>query len=133
MNFFPNKIVIDTNILFMAWYNPFGKCAKVLRKANKGKIKIFAPDSVKEEIFRVFRRETDLTDLEVEGFLFDFEINWVRRDIYERFLDKVKVKHKPDKPVEATALALGCGILSADNHFKEKINIDELLESLGED
>ncbi|MBS3079831.1 PIN domain-containing protein [Candidatus Pacearchaeota archaeon] len=133
MNFFLNKIVIDTNILFMAWYNPFGKCGEVLRKANKGEIKIFAPDSVREEIFRVFRREANLMDLEIEEFLFDFEINWVGKNVYEKFLDKVKVKHKPDKPVEATALALNCGILSADNHFKEKINIDELLDSLGED
>jgi predicted nucleic acid-binding protein len=124
-----NKIVIDTNILFMAWYNPEGKCAKVLEKANEGKIEIYAPDSVKIKIFRILQ-EQRLSIREIEDFLSDFEINWTDKIIYERFIDKVKVKHKPDKPVEALAIALDCEILSADKHFKEKINIDKLLSSL---
>jgi hypothetical protein len=132
MNFFPiDKIVIDINILFMAWYNPFGKCGRVLRKANENKIEIFAPDSVKEEIFRVLRREAKLTDWEIEDFLFDFEITWVEKEVYGKFLDKTKVKHKADKPIEALSLILNCGILSADYHFKNRLDINELLKDLG--
>ncbi len=134
MNFFQiyKQIVIDTNILFMAWYNPSGKCAEVLKRAGKGSLEIYVPDSVKKEIFSVLKREALLSVQEIEDFLSDFEINWVDEDIYRKFLDKVKVKHKPDKPVEAAALALGCGILSADYHFKNRIDIDNLLKNINE-
>lgn len=124
------QIVIDTNILFMAWYNPSGKCADVLKRASEGKLEIYAPDSVKKEIFSVLKREALLTVQEIEEFLSDFEINWVDYDIYGKFLEKTKVKHKPDKPVEATALALDCGVLSADHHFKNRIDIDKLLKTI---
>ena len=123
------RIVIDTHILFMAWYNPQGKCAKVLEKANKGKIEIYAPDSVKIEIFRILQQQGLSID-EIRDFLSDFEINWINKSIYEPFLDKTKVKHKADKPIEAVSLILNCGILSADRHFKKRIDINKLLEEL---
>ena len=127
------RIVIDTNILFMVWYNLEGKCSKILNMANKGKIEIYAPDSVKVGVFRILGKYLSIE--EVEDFLSDFEINWTERAIYERFLDKVKVKHKPDKPIEALSLALECGVLSADKHFnitKNKIDIDKLIGELSD-
>ena len=126
------KIVIDTNIIFMAWHNPLGKCAQVLRKSREGKLKLFSPISVKEEITRLFHDE-GLRDEKIEEFLEDFSIYWVERELYEHFLEETTVKHKADKPLEAVALLLNCDILSADEHFKnvkQKINIDELLKNL---
>lgn len=111
----------------MAWYNPSGKCAYILRKANQGKINIFSPDSVKKEIFTVLKREADLNEEEIHDFLFDFDIHWIKKDFYKKFIHKVSVNHEPDKPVEAAAIGLNCGILSADKHFKDKINIDKLI------
>jgi predicted nucleic acid-binding protein len=123
------RIVIDTNVIFMAWYNPEGKCARILRSAEEGNLELYAPDSVKEEIIRVFKRR-NLSDEDINEFLEDFEINWVDENIYNRFLHETKVKHKPDKPVEAVALALNCGILSADKHFRDRIDIDKLIKKL---
>lgn len=126
------KIVIDTNILFMAWYNPFGKCAEIMRYARQNKIQLFASDSVKEEIKRVFSRQ-GLKENETNEFLSDFPIVWIDRQVYESFLEKTKVKHKADKPVEAVALLLGCEILSANKHFKERDDINRLLKNLSKE
>ena len=113
----------------MAWYNPFGKCAEVFRRAREGKIELFSPDSVKEEIVRVFGKY-GLGQEEIEEFLNDFPISWVDKEIYTKLIDKTKVKHKPDKPIEALSLILECGILSADKHFKNRADINELLRKL---
>jgi predicted nucleic acid-binding protein len=132
MSSIPIKIIIDTNIIFMAWYNPLGKCAEVLRKAREGKINLFAPDTVKIEITRLFKKR-NLSDEKIKEFLDDFPINWVEKEIYQDALPKTKVKHKADKPIEALALTLDCEVLSADNHFKnikQKIEIDDLLAKL---
>ena len=128
MNDFPIKIVIDTNVLFMAVYDRKGKARKVIDAAVDGKITLYAPDSVKKEIFQVLQRELQFTQDEIESNLNEIPIRWIKHEIYESFLDKTKIKHKSDKPIEAVALMLGCGILSADMHFKERININELLE-----
>lgn len=123
------KIVIDTNIIFMSWYNPFGKCADVLRAANEGKIELFAPDSVREEIIRALKKHNILQE-EIQEFLRNLPINWIERDIYENLLDRTKVKHKADKPVESVSLMLDCGILSADHNFKDRVDVNKLLEEL---
>ena len=51
------KVVIDTNIIFMALYNPKGKAGKVFELANKNKLNLFSTDTVKEEIKVVLKRE----------------------------------------------------------------------------
>ena len=124
------KIVIDTNIIFMALYDPDGKAGKILKSASEGKIKLFAPDSVNEEIIRVLKREYSFSDEKINAILERPPITWVGRDIYYDFISKTKVKHKPDKPIEALSLVLNCGILSADTDFKDRLNVDELLEEL---
>ena len=123
------KIVIDTNIIFMAWYNPFGKCAEVIRKARQNKIQLFSSDSVKKEIFRVFKRH-GLNEDEIKEFLNDIPITWVEKEVYESVLNRTKVKHKADKPVETVALILECDILSANKHFRDAKNIDKLLKEI---
>ena len=128
-----DKIVIDTNIIFMALYNPFGKCAKILKIAIKGKLQLFSPESVRKELIRILKRELNFTDKQIEINLKKLPINWIRKEIYEKFLDKTKVKHKPDKPIEAVALLLDCKLLSADSDFKnskKRIDIDKLLKKL---
>ena len=42
-------------------------------------------------------------------------------------------QERPDKPIEALAKTINCGVLSADKHFKDRINIDKLLEKISVD
>ena len=124
------KVVIDTNIIFMALYNPYGKAGEIIKFAFSNKIKLFSTDSVKEEIIRVLKREMNLSDIEINKIIPSLPITWINREIYINKLKNTKVKHKPDKPIEALAITLNCGILSGDKHFKDRIDINILLENL---
>ena len=126
-----SRVVVDTNVIFMALYNENSKAGKIIEYANKDKIELFSPDSVKEELINVLKREMELSDNEIALIMESFPITWVERLIYEKFLKQTRVKHKADKPVEAVSLILGCGILTADKHFKNRIDVNKLLEKLG--
>ena len=119
------KAVIDTNVIFMALYNPESKAGKIIQYAVEGKIHLFSTDTVKEEIKRVLKRELSYTEEELNSTIESLPIAWIGKEIYFSFLPQTKVKHKPDKPIEALSLVLGCGILSADEHFK---NVRSLLD-----
>ena len=77
--------VIDTNILFMALTNPFGKAAKILDLANLEKIILFAPDSVKQEIEHVLIRENKINDSSVLKVISGLPVKWVNESFYGPF------------------------------------------------
>ncbi|MBI4155447.1 PIN domain-containing protein [Candidatus Woesearchaeota archaeon] len=122
------KAVIDTNVIFMALYNEESKAGRIIKLARKNKLKLFSADNIKEEIKRVLKREYEYTDEEIFRLINELPIEWVKKENYIHALDKTKVKHKADKPLEALSLVLGCEILSADAHFKDRIDINKLLE-----
>lgn len=124
----PIRLVIDTNSLFMNFYNPEGNSAKIIELAENGKIILFYPDTVKEELFRVMKKELVIEDWLIIERIESLPINWIDHEIYRNFLDKTKVKHEPDKPIEAVALLLNCEILSADKHFANRANINKIIK-----
>ncbi len=125
-----DKVVVDTNVLFMSLYDSNSKAAEVIKFANNGKIKLYSPDSVQKEIVRVLGREMEFSEAEISFIIDSLPITWIEKGIYSEFLSKTKVKHKADKPVEAVSLMLNCGVLTADYDFKERVNINKLLEEL---
>jgi len=124
------KVVVDTNIIFMALYNPYSKAGEIINTAFLNKIKLFSTDSVKEEIIRVLKHEMNLSDIEINKIILSLPITWINKEIYINQLKNTKVKHKPDKPIEALAITLNCGILSGDKHFKNRMDINILLRNL---
>lgn len=133
MSGIPIKLVIDTNILFMAVYDKKSKAGKIIEAAHEKKIDLFAPISVKEELTRILKRELGTIESETEFIIESFPVNWIEKEIYQDTITKTTVKHKPDKSIEALALILNCGILTADKHFdnvKNKIDINDLLAKL---
>ena len=104
--------------------------SKIIDFALENKIHLYSPESVKEEIIRVLKRELNYSDELIDTILNELPITWVEKDIYAMAIAQTQVKHKPDKPIEALSLVLNCGILSADHHFRNRINIDELLNEL---
>ena len=124
------KAVIDTNVIFMSLYNPQSKAGRIIQAALENKIKLYSTDSVKEEILRVLKRELDFSDEEIELIIINLPIIWVEKGVYEDFISQAKVKHKPDKPVEALSLVLNCGVLSANYHFKDRIDVDDFLKKI---
>lgn len=126
----PIRLVVDTNFIFMALYNPAGKAGKILEFANQDKLQLFSTDTVKKELFNVLKREMDIEENQLKEKIENLPIVWFDESFYANFLSKTKVKHTPDKPVEALSLVLDCGILSADRHFKNRIDINKLLDEL---
>ncbi|MEK6848540.1 MAG: PIN domain-containing protein [Nanoarchaeota archaeon] len=124
------KIVIDTNVIFMAVYDINSKAGKIVSAALENKIMLFSTDTVKEEITRVLKRELNFSDAEINTLIASLPITWLDKLYYHDFISKTKVKHKADKPVEALSLALNCQLLSADAHFKNRAMVDKILASL---
>lgn len=126
-----SKIVIDTNVIFMALYNQESKAGRVIQFAIDEKIELFSTDSAKEEISRVLKKEMKLDNENTNFIISSLPITWIHKEVYQDNIKNTKVKHKSDKPIEALALTLKCNILSADKHFKDlknKIDINKLLE-----
>ena len=124
------RLVIDTNVIFMALYNKNSKAGKIIKYAINGKIELFSPDTVKEEISRVLKRELNYLEEEINLTIKSLPIIWMEKSIYQDYLSRTKVKHLPDKPVEAVSIVLNCGVLSADKHFKDRIDINSLLKKI---
>ena len=132
-----NRVVADTNIYFMSLLNPAGKAAKLIMAGMQGTTDLFSPDTVREELRRLLQRK-GFSDNETDDTLLHLPVIWVDRPSYEGFMEASSViKHKPDRPVLAAALAVGCGIITANRkHFLParklvKIwEIDELLEEI---
>ena len=128
------RVVIDTNVIFMALYNPLGKAGRIFDLAIRNKINLFSTDTVKIEIARVLKRELRWEDDLIDKKINELPITWIEKEIYSDFLEKTRVKHKADKPLEALSLVLSCEILSADEHFtalKNRADIDKLLRDFG--
>lgn len=124
------KAVIDTNVIFMSIYNPESKSKQVIKAAIEDKIKLFSTDTVQEEIKRLLYKELSFSKDQIDFEIGALPITWIKKEIYQDFLPKTKVKHKADKPIEALSLVIGCGIFSADYHFKDRININEFLKEI---
>ncbi len=129
------KAVVDINVLYISVYDKEGKAGRIILAAMNNKIKLFSPDLVKEELTRVLKRELKATDEEAEFIIEKLPVTWIEKEIYGSALEKTIVKKKGDKTVEALALILNCGILTADTDFdkvKQKIDVNELLKQLEE-
>jgi len=132
------KVVTDTNVYFMFFYDSASKAGKLIEYAIAGSTELFSPDTVREELKRVLVRELDFDEAQSEKLINYLPTRWVDKEIYQEFLTKAKIiKHMPDRPLMALAIALNCGIITANiKDFKPAAKlvkiwkIDELLEVL---
>ena len=129
------RVVVDTNIYYSFLYNPFGDIGKLVLEAVNGSIELYSPDIVYEEIRRLLTKDFKVSEEKAIEIIESLPVKWIDRYIYADCMDNTKIiKHESDRPILALALALKCGILSFDNHFRpaKKIvklwNIKELIE-----
>lgn len=131
------SIVMDTNIYLQALSNPESRQMAVLSRAIEGKILLFSPDTVKEELERNLLK-FNLTGDRIEKIMDSLPVEWIEFELYMHFLKEAGklIAHKADIPVVATTLFLNTGILSMDKDFnrrdlKQRIKIwdlDELMK-----
>jgi len=115
-------LVIDSNILFSALYNPKGLERKIFNLIIEvEEIQLFAPDIFWEEIERNLVKKLDYHNDEVNEIVSKFNILKVGQKKYEKSIEKAEllIIHKEDVPFVAVSLFLNCPIWSGnEKHFK---------------
>ena len=132
------RVVVDTNVFYIAFYNPSSKAMRVLNYAIENKLSIFSPDTVREELSRLLISDFAFDTNEKNTIIESLPVQWVGKEFYANHMKGTDViVHKPDRPLLACALGLRCGILTANiKHFKpaRKVvtvwDINELLKEL---
>ena len=113
------RIVVDTNVLYSFFYNPFGDSGNLMMEAIHSKIKLYSTDTVYREIKNLLTKDFKATEDEAAQIIDGLPVEWIGKEIYTNYMkDTEIIQHKSDRPVLALALALNCGILTFDRHFK---------------
>lgn len=113
------RVVIDTNVIFSALYDPASVPGHVIELALEEEIELLAPEPVKEELGRVLREKLGYTDDQWRGTLAALPIDWVEEPVYEQFLPEAReaIRDRDDAAVVALAILLGTGVVSGDGAF----------------
>ena len=117
------KLVIDTNIIFSALYNPHSKAGEIILFAIEGKIELYAPESVKSELTKILEKKLDYEKEEIEETITSLPITWVEKEIYEEYKEEFDLRDENDRSVAACCLILNCALLTGDKDFD---NIKEI-------
>lgn len=122
------KLVIDTNIIFSALYNPDSKAGEIILFAIEGKIELYAPESVKSELTRILEKKLDYEKEEIEETITSLPITWIEKEIYEEYKEEFDLRDENDRSVAACSLILNCALLTGDKDFNnlKKIKVVSL-------
>jgi predicted nucleic acid-binding protein len=115
------RFVLDTNIIFSGIYDMDSNAGKILLLATEGKVKLFSPEYVKDELTAILSKKLKFSESEVEDIISSLPIKWIESELYSESEQKASslISHKRDIPVLACALALGIDIISGDKHFQK--------------
>jgi predicted nucleic acid-binding protein len=113
------NLVVDTNILFSALYDPTSDAGKLILFALERRVGLFAPESVKQELEHNLRKKLAYAEAEACETIAALPVKWIESGLYAEAMDvaKSQLTHKADVPVLACALALGYEIVSGDKHL----------------
>jgi len=112
-------LVVDTNILFSALYDPASDAGKLILFALERRVDLFAPESVKLELEQGLRKKLAYAEAEASETIAALPVKWVESGLYAGAMDVARgqLTHEADVPVLACALALGHEIVSGDKHL----------------
>jgi len=113
------NIVVDTNILFSALYDPSSDAGKLILFALERRVDLFAPESVKLELEQSLRKKLAYAEAEARETIAALPVKWVESGVYAGAMGVAKgqLAHEADVPVLACALVLGHEIVSGDKHL----------------
>ena len=114
------RVVIDTNVVVSAIYDPDSWPGRVLDAGISGRIRLCAPESVREELRRVLGVVLSFSSGEIEETLGMLPIEWIEEGLFADELPRAKrkVRGASDAPVLACALALACDLVSGDRDLQ---------------
>lgn len=116
-----NKItfIIDTNVIFSAYYKPSSKPGIIIMLAIHDKIRLIAPISVKEEIKDKLIQKLRFTEAEARIIISALPIQWIDEEVYSEEIPYAKriIRDKTDAPLIALHLISGYPILTGDKEI----------------
>ena len=114
------RIVIDTNVVVSAIYDPASPPGRVVDAGISGRVRLCAPESVREELRRVLQTVIGFSASEVLEAIAFLPIEWIEEAMFADVLPRAKhlLRDPDDAPVLACALALGCDIVSGDRDLR---------------
>lgn len=113
------RLVIDTNVLFSALYDPDTPPGRIVMLAIEGELQLFAPDTVRTELERALVGKLGYTPEEWRRTLVALPVEWMEARIYEDRLAEAReaIRDASDAPIIALALAIGADVVSGDKAF----------------
>lgn len=113
------NIVVDTNILFSALYDPSSDAGRLILLALEMRVDLFAPESVKLELEQGLQKKLAYAEAEARETISALPVKWVESGVYAGAMDVARgqLAHDADVPVLACALVLGHEIVSGDKHL----------------
>jgi len=113
------NLVVDTNVLFSALYDPASDAGKLILLAIERKVSLFAPESVRLELEHNLLKKLAYAEAEARETVAALPVKWVESGLYAGAMDaaKTQLTHEADVPVLACALVLGHDTVSGDKHL----------------
>jgi predicted nucleic acid-binding protein len=114
------RIVVDTNVIVSAIYDPDSVPGRVLDAGITGHVLLCAPEAVRDELRRVLRRVLGFSAAQTERTVFGLPVDWIEEGVYRRELPRARrlLRDPTDAPVLACGLALGCDIVTGDHDLQ---------------
>ena len=112
-------LIVDTNIFFSALYDANSNAGKLVIQAIEGKLNLFAPESVKNELERNLVEKLAYTKKEAREAVVALPVKWIEKDMYATAIETARryVSHEADLPILACSLVAGYDIVSGDKHL----------------
>lgn len=127
------KVMLDTNVLISAIYNPSGTTFQAFRKASEPPYGLVLCDQIIDELRRIFNRKFSTKIQAMERFLsiahYDL-VTLTAEDVPS--VDEPDVRELNDRPILRSALKAGVEILvTGDNYFLESsVKTPKILKAL---
>ena len=120
------KLIIDTNIIFSALYEPDSTAGDLMDRAIDGEIQLFAPQRVWEELIQILSEKLDYGDEYLMELYQGLPVKWIEEDIYGPEIKRAEkyIDNKKDAPILACAITTGFDIITRDRHFKALKGLD---------
>lgn len=114
-----DALVVDTNVLFSALYEPDSPPGRIVELALEGEVTLYEPDRVRDELERNLRGTLGYTPAEWEETVAALPVEWIEEAVYEDELDEAKaaIGDPTDAPVVAVALLTGVPVVTGDSDF----------------
>jgi len=113
------ELVVDTNVLFSALYDPESPPGRIVEFALEGTVELYAPETVRAELRDVLVRKLDYTKDEWSETKQALPVEWIDEPVYEGEIEEARsaIADEDDAPVVAASLVTGAPVVSGDGDF----------------